>query len=67
MSDNSCHCRASNTDFAVIRLVDLEKLRDYARHGVQPGVRGEVWLYLLGVLSADKSEYHELAFSSTFH
>lgn len=39
------------------RLVDLQKLRDYARHGVQPTVRGEVWLYLLGVLSADKSKY----------
>lgn len=36
--------------------VDLPKLRDYARHGVQPTVRGEVWLYLLGVLSDDKSQ-----------
>ncbi|PWO00379.1 hypothetical protein FA09DRAFT_327820 [Tilletiopsis washingtonensis] len=36
--------------------VDLAKLRDYARHGVQPSVRGEVWLYLLGVLSDDKSQ-----------
>lgn len=36
--------------------VDLVKLRNYARHGVQPKVRGEVWLYLLGVLSADKSQ-----------
>lgn len=36
--------------------VDLQKLRDYARHGVQPSVRGEVWLYLLGVLSDDKSQ-----------
>lgn len=37
--------------------VDLQKLKDYARHGVQPTVRGEVWLYLLGVLSDDKSEW----------
>ncbi len=36
--------------------VDLSKLRGYARHGVQPAVRGEVWLYLLGVLAADKSQ-----------
>ncbi|PWN43354.1 hypothetical protein IE81DRAFT_322423 [Ceraceosorus guamensis] len=36
--------------------VDLDKLRDYARHGCQPQVRGEVWLYLLGVLSDDKSQ-----------
>ncbi|KDN52685.1 hypothetical protein K437DRAFT_253880 [Tilletiaria anomala UBC 951] len=36
--------------------VDLPKLRAYARHGVQPSVRGEVWLYLLGVLSSDKSQ-----------
>ncbi len=36
--------------------VDLQKLRDLARHGVQPAVRGEVWLYLLGVLSDDKGQ-----------
>ncbi|EPQ29645.1 uncharacterized protein PFL1_02865 [Pseudozyma flocculosa PF-1] len=36
--------------------VDLQKLRDYARHGTQPDVRGEVWLYLLGVLSDDKGQ-----------
>lgn len=36
--------------------VEIQKLRDYARHGVQPAVRGEVWLYLLGVLSDDKSQ-----------
>ncbi|WFD28298.1 hypothetical protein MNAN1_003306 [Malassezia nana] len=36
--------------------LDLAKLRNYARHGVHPQVRGEVWLYLLGVLSADKSQ-----------
>lgn len=36
--------------------VDLQKLRDLARHGVQPQVRGEVWLYLLGVLSDDKGQ-----------
>ncbi|WFD31836.1 hypothetical protein MSPP1_002876 [Malassezia sp. CBS 17886] len=36
--------------------LDLSKLRNYARHGVQPQVRGEVWLYLLGVLSSDKSQ-----------
>ena len=36
--------------------VDLTKLRAYARHGVQSSVRGEAWLYLLGILSADKSQ-----------
>lgn len=36
--------------------VEIQKLRDYARHGVQAAVRGEVWLYLLGVLSDDKSQ-----------
>ncbi|PWN52160.1 hypothetical protein IE53DRAFT_385426 [Violaceomyces palustris] len=36
--------------------VDLQKLRDFARHGIQPEVRGEVWLYLLGVLSDDKGQ-----------
>jgi hypothetical protein len=38
------------------QYVDIQKLRDYARHGVRPAVRGEVWLYLLGVLSDDKSQ-----------
>lgn len=36
--------------------IDITKLRNYARHGVHPEVRGEVWLYLLGVLSVDKSQ-----------
>ncbi|KOS13422.1 ankyrin repeat-containing protein [Malassezia pachydermatis] len=36
--------------------LDLAKLRNYARHGIHPQVRGEVWLYLLGVLSSDKSQ-----------
>ncbi|KAN0063455.1 hypothetical protein ACQY0O_003901 [Thecaphora frezii] len=36
--------------------VDLQKLRDFARHGVQPQVRGEVWLYLMRVLSDDKGQ-----------
>ncbi|WFC99028.1 hypothetical protein MYAM1_001763 [Malassezia yamatoensis] len=38
------------------QYLDLSKLQAYARHGVQPQVRGEVWLYLLGVLSSDKSQ-----------
>ncbi|CAO1623287.1 unnamed protein product [Jaminaea pallidilutea] len=38
--------------------VDIAKLRHLARHGIHASVRGEVWLYLLGVLSADKS--HEM-------
>lgn len=42
--------------------VDLQKLKDFARHGVQPTVRGEVWLYLLGVLSDDKSESSSWSF-----
>ncbi|PKI83623.1 hypothetical protein MVES1_002757 [Malassezia vespertilionis] len=38
------------------QYLDLNKLRNYARHGIQPQVRGEVWLYLLGVLAANKSQ-----------
>ncbi|PWN29211.1 hypothetical protein BDZ90DRAFT_141248 [Jaminaea rosea] len=36
--------------------VDISRLRHLARHGIHPAVRGEVWMYLLGVLSADKSQ-----------
>ncbi|CAG8543227.1 3776_t:CDS:2, partial [Scutellospora calospora] len=34
--------------------VDLDKLRESARHGVPMKVRGEVWKYLLGVNPADR-------------
>ncbi|PWN18698.1 hypothetical protein BCV69DRAFT_284682 [Microstroma glucosiphilum] len=36
--------------------VDIARLRHLSRHGVHPAVRGEVWMYLLGVLSPDKSQ-----------
>ncbi|CAK9786139.1 hypothetical protein CC85DRAFT_291039 [Cutaneotrichosporon oleaginosum] len=35
--------------------VQLDKLRESARAGVPPRVRGEVWMYLLGVMSSDKT------------
>ncbi|KAI9639808.1 uncharacterized protein MKK02DRAFT_29781 [Dioszegia hungarica] len=35
--------------------VQVDKLRDNARHGITPRVRGEVWMYLLGVLTEDKT------------
>ncbi|ORX36671.1 hypothetical protein BD324DRAFT_460250 [Kockovaella imperatae] len=37
------------------QYVQVEKLAEHARHGITPKVRGEVWLYLLKVLSADKT------------
>lgn len=37
-------------------FVDLDKLRDVARHGIPQVYRGEVWKYLLGIASPDKSE-----------
>lgn len=36
--------------------MDIARLRHLSRHGVHPAVRGEVWMYLLGVLSPDKSQ-----------
>ncbi|KAI8605910.1 rab-GTPase-TBC domain-containing protein [Dissophora ornata] len=36
--------------------VEVPKLRDYARYGISREVRGEVWLYLLGVQDADRSK-----------
>ncbi|CAG8721216.1 4070_t:CDS:2, partial [Acaulospora morrowiae] len=36
--------------------VDLDKLREAARHGVPLEVRGEAWKYLLGVNPADRSQ-----------
>ncbi|KAI9239665.1 MAG: rab-GTPase-TBC domain-containing protein [Podila humilis] len=36
--------------------VEVNKLRDYARHGISREVRGEVWLYLLGIQEADRSK-----------
>ncbi|KAG0257880.1 hypothetical protein BG011_003694 [Mortierella polycephala] len=35
--------------------VEIPKLREYARHGIPKQVRGEVWLYLLGIKDADRS------------
>ncbi|RSH87357.1 hypothetical protein EHS25_003266 [Saitozyma podzolica] len=35
--------------------VQVDKLRDHARHGISSRVRGEVWLYLLNVLSEDRT------------
>lgn len=35
--------------------VQVDKLKENARHGIAPRVRGEVWLYLLNVLSEDKT------------
>ncbi|WVO16191.1 hypothetical protein L204_103862 [Cryptococcus depauperatus] len=35
--------------------VQVDKLREHARHGIAAPTRGEVWLYLLGVLSEDKT------------
>ncbi|WVW83933.1 hypothetical protein I302_105956 [Kwoniella bestiolae CBS 10118] len=35
--------------------VQVDKLKEHARHGVAARVRGEVWLYLLEVLSEDKT------------
>ncbi|SCV67458.1 BQ2448_5069 [Microbotryum intermedium] len=37
------------------QYVDLQKLRSYSRYGIPPVIRGEVWLYLLGVLSPDRT------------
>ena len=36
-------------------VIDVIKLREYAVHGIPQEVRGHVWLYLLGVLSPEKS------------
>ncbi|RKP02079.1 hypothetical protein CXG81DRAFT_29592 [Caulochytrium protostelioides] len=36
-------------------MVDMSKLMMSARYGVPPEIRAEVWKYLLGVASADKS------------
>lgn len=35
------------------QVVDMARLRGYARHGVEEAVRGDVWMHLLGVLAAD--------------
>ncbi|ORY88160.1 hypothetical protein BCR35DRAFT_330366 [Leucosporidium creatinivorum] len=37
------------------QYVDIQKLRSFARYGIPPSLRGEVWLYLLGVLSPDRT------------
>ena len=36
-------------------FIELDKLRDIARHGVPDHLRGDVWCYLLGVRQPDKS------------
>lgn len=36
-------------------VVEVDKLRDIAQHGIPDEVRGEVWKYLLGVQHPDKS------------
>ncbi|KAF9113027.1 hypothetical protein BGX27_002333 [Mortierella sp. AM989] len=36
--------------------VEINKLRDYASHGISREVRGDVWLYLLGIQEADRSK-----------
>jgi len=38
-------------------FVDVVKLREYAAHGIPAEIRGDVWLYLLGVVSSDKSTH----------
>ncbi|AFR92425.1 hypothetical protein J008_00298 [Cryptococcus neoformans] len=35
--------------------VQVDKLKEHARHGIAAPIRGEVWLYLLNVLSEDKT------------
>jgi len=35
-------------------FVELDKLKDVAKHGIPDAVRGEVWKYLLGVQHPDK-------------
>ena len=35
-------------------FVELDKLRDIAKHGVPEALRGDVWCYLLGVHHPDK-------------
>eukprot|EP00004_Rigifila_ramosa_P013172 TRINITY_DN2901_c0_g1_i2.p1 TRINITY_DN2901_c0_g1~~TRINITY_DN2901_c0_g1_i2.p1 ORF type:complete len:294 (-),score=77.64 TRINITY_DN2901_c0_g1_i2:34-855(-) len=37
-------------------IVDMPRLRDFARHGVPEEVRGDVWRLLLGVSQPDRSE-----------
>ncbi|KAM0752113.1 RabGAP/TBC [Meredithblackwellia eburnea MCA 4105] len=37
------------------QMVDLPKLRAFARYGIPASIRGEVWLYLLEVLSPDRT------------
>ncbi|KAJ1557430.1 hypothetical protein HK096_007315, partial [Nowakowskiella sp. JEL0078] len=41
--------------------IDMVKLRNASRHGIPDLIRGDVWLYLLGVKTPDK--IHELASS----
>ncbi|KAG0035836.1 hypothetical protein BGZ82_005062 [Podila clonocystis] len=36
-------------------LLEITKLREYCRHGIPKSIRGEAWLFLLGVKDADRS------------
>jgi hypothetical protein len=35
-------------------FLDIDKLREMSNYGIPDAVRGDVWLYLLGVSKADK-------------
>ncbi|KAG0082007.1 hypothetical protein BGZ92_011934 [Podila epicladia] len=37
-------------------LIEITKLREYSRHGIPKSVRGEAWLFLLGIKDADRSK-----------
>ncbi|KAF9295398.1 hypothetical protein BGZ74_010834 [Mortierella antarctica] len=37
-------------------LLEITKLREYSRHGIPKSIRGEAWLFLLGVKDADRSK-----------
>ena len=37
-------------------IFPARQVKEFSRHGIPDEIRGEVWMYLLGVLSPDKSE-----------
>lgn len=37
-------------------FVEIDRLKDIAKHGIPDSIRGEVWKYLLGVQHPDKCE-----------
>jgi hypothetical protein len=43
-------------------ILDMEKMRSAALHGIPNQARSQVWLYLLGVLRPDKSKFERLIF-----